>query len=285
MQIALILVPYNCGDERHGSSKGADKLVQAGIDKILENKGHSVTIKRVERTAAFRDSASSSLEDCRETARLVNEAVFSDQFPLVLAGMCDVSKGVLSGFDHSGCGVIWIDAHGDFNTPETTVSGYFPGMSLALITGRCYKNYWAQIGNSTPISEAATLIIGVRDLDPLERDLLEHSEVRIVPWKEGAPQTSVTDALDRLAGGVRDVYVHIDLDAFDPSLAGGISDYPVPGGLSLKDMEDLFRETASRFRIRAATIATYNPGIDKDGKALKVVLGTLEMLVKYVNAP
>ena len=86
----------------------------------------------------------------KRLAPVVRRAIEAGQFPLVLAGGCDASKGILSGFDHGHCGVVWFDAHGDFNTPETTSSGYFDGMSLAVITGHCYQSYWAQIGNSTP---------------------------------------------------------------------------------------------------------------------------------------
>jgi arginase len=278
MQICLIQVPYTCGDARHGASKGPARYVQAGVEKSLAGKGAAVTVKRVEAGAPFRDSASSSLANCKQIAMIVREAVAAGQFPLVLAGSCDVSKGILSGFDHARCGVIWIDAHGDFNTPESTISGFFPGMSLAVITGHCYRNYWAQIGNNAPISEAATLILGVRDLDPAERERLERSAIRVVSWREGKPQADVLASLDELAKRTSEIYLHIDMDALDPEVAPGVVDHPVPGGLSLQDMQETIRAVAVRFRIRAAALCTYNPDLDQDEKTLHARLRIIELL-------
>ena len=80
-------------------------------------------------------------------------------------------------------------------------------MSLAVVTGHCYRNYWAQIGNSVPIPEAATLLLGVRDLDPAEKERLDHSAIQVVRWHEGKPQGDVRVALDRLAQSVPEVYL------------------------------------------------------------------------------
>jgi len=283
MHICLIQVPYTCGDEHHGASKGPARYVQAGAERLLAARGATVAVKRVERGAPFRDSASSSLADCEQVAALVREAVTAGQVPLVLAGSCDVSKGVLSGFDHARCGVIWMDAHGDFNTPESTITGFFPGMSLALLVGHCYQNYWAQIGNSTPISEAATLLLGVRDLDPLERERLGRSAVQVVHWRAGSPRTDVPAALYQLATRVQEVYVHIDMDALDPQVAPGIVDYLVPGGLSLQAVEEILRAVAARFHIRAATLATYNPDVDRDDKTLRAGLRIIEVLGECID--
>jgi arginase len=283
MQICLIQVPYMVGDERHGASKGPQRLTQAGAGKYLAARGIAVTVERVERGQPFGDSASASLAVCKQLASIVRKATAAGQLPLVLAGSCDVSKGVLSGFDHSRCGVVWVDAHGDFNTPESTVSGFFAGMSLAVVTGHCYQNYWAQIGNSAPVSEAATLLLGVRDLDPAERERLERSAIQVVSWREGKPQADVLASLDELARRVQEVYLHLDMDALDPQVAPGVVDHPVPGGLSLGDVEEAIRAAATRFRIRAATLATYNPDVDQDGKTLRAGLRIIELLAECVG--
>jgi arginase len=283
MQICVIQVPYTCGDEYQGASKGADHYAQAGVERLLTAKGAAVTMKRIERSLPFRDSASSSLAVCRQVAQIVQGATTAGQFPLILAGSCDVSKGILSGFEHANCGVIWIDAHGDLNTPESTITGFFPGMSLAVITGQCYRNYWAQLGNSTPISEAATLLLGVRDLDPAEQERLESSAIQVVSWQDGKPRASVTTALDELARRVPNVYLHIDMDALDPQVAPGIVDHAVPGGLALQQMEEVIRAVAARFRIRAAALTTYNPDLDEDGKTLMAGFHVIELLAQSVG--
>ena len=188
--------------------------------------------------------------------------------------------GVLAGFEHAGCGVVWIDAHGDFNTPDSTVSGYFAGMSLAVITGHCYSNLWAEVGDNTPITEAATLMLGVRDLDAAERQLLELSAIQVVSWKEGKPQRDVLASLDALAKRVREIYLHIDMDALAPEAAPGLVMPPVEGGVSLPEMEEIMIAVAGRFRIRAATLATYNPELDRDEKTLRAGLRIMEALAE-----
>jgi arginase len=262
----LILVPYMVGDERHPSAKGPE-LLAAAMDA-------SIAVKRVDRGEPFRDSASASRAVNMRVAQAAREAVAADQLPVVLAGSCDVCMGVLGGFEHARCGVVWFDAHADFNTPESTASGFFAGMSLAVITGHCYGNLWAQIGDSTPVLEEATTLVGVRDLSPpAERERLERSAIRAVP-----PGSDALPALDELAARVHEVYVHVDLDALDPEVAPGIVDDPVPGGLSLEEMDAAVRGLTERFRIRAAAVTTYNPELDRDDKTLAAALRIVERL-------
>jgi arginase len=239
-----------------------------------------VTVERVERGKPFLDSVSASALVNRGLASAVRSALAQDRFPLALAGSCDACMGMLGGFNHEGCGIIWFDAHGDFNTPETTISGFFGGMPLAVVTGHCYGHLWAQVGDSVPVAEASTLMLGVRDLDPLEAERLERSDIRVVGWLEGKPQWDVVGALDELTGRVRDVYVHIDLDALDPQVAPGIQQFMVEGGMSLQDVEDALQAIAARFRIKAATVATFTPELDPKGKTLRAGLRIIEVLAE-----
>jgi arginase len=278
VQVCLIQVPYHVGDDRHGASKGPPRLIQAGLGSILAGRDIAVAVDKVDRETPFRDSASASRAVNAHLATAVKRAIAKGQLPLVLAGSCDVSMGVLAGFEHAGCGVVWIDAHGDFNTPDSTISGYFAGMSLAVITGHCYSNVWAELGDNTPIAETATLMLGVRDLDPAERNLLELSAIHVVGWKEGKPQGDVLDSLDELAGRVREIYLHIDMDALAPVDAPGLAMPPVEGGVSLSEMEEIMIAVAGRFRIRAVTLATYNPDSDQDEKTLRSGLRIMEAL-------
>jgi arginase len=274
VHIGLIQVPYTVGDENQGSSRGPERLVQAGAEKLVAAQGASVALERIDRGDAFRDSGNASLIVGKRLASVVGRAVEAKQFPLILAGRCDVSKRILSGFDHAQCGVVivWLDAHGDFNTPETTASGYFDGMSPAVITGHCYQNYWAQIGNSAPIPESATLLLGVRDLDPCEEEGLARSSIQMVRWHEGKPQSSVLAAFDHLALRVPEIYLHIDMDCLDSKVAPGVIFNPVPGGIVLSDIEDAIRAGFACFRVRACTLAVFNPDRDRDDKTLRTGL-------------
>jgi arginase len=259
------------GDDRHPASAGPEALVGGAA-------------RRVERAGPFADSATASLSVNEELARIVQEAVGAGELPLVVAGSCDVSLGILAGLGHPGCGIVWIDAHADFNTPESTVSGFFAGMSLAIVTGHCYRSYWARIGGM-PVAESATVLLGVRDLSPPEeRERLERSAIRAVPWRDGRPQGDVRAALDDLAERVADVYLHIDLDGLDPEVAPGIVDEPVSGGLSRQDVEDVVRGVAERFGLRAVALTTYNPERDRDGQTLRVAQGLVELVTECAAA-
>jgi arginase len=149
LDVCLIEVPSHCGDDRHPSSNGPGRLLEAGADELLTSRGIAVTVERADPGVPFRDTASSSAQVNRRLAALVRGALEARRLPLVLAGSCNACLGVLAGFEHARCGAVWLDAHADFNAPESTSSGFFAGMSVAIITGHCYRSYWGEIGDNT----------------------------------------------------------------------------------------------------------------------------------------
>lgn len=262
------------GDADHGGAKGPERLVR----ELAALTGATVTVERIERSGPPQeDPPAASLSVNRALAPVVHRTLAEGGVPLVLAGSCDASLGLLAGADHARWGVVWLDAHGDFNPPETTLTGFFAEMSLATITGHCHRHLWSEIGDSTPVREAATVLLGVRKLDPAERERLEASDIGVVGWRRGQPQADVEAALDELAGRVEEVYLHIDMDALDPQVARGIVDPPVPGGMSLAQMERAIRATAARFRVAAAALTTYNPDLDNDGRTLRAGVRIIEL--------
>lgn len=148
--------------------------------------------------------------------------------PTVLSGDCTSSLGVLAGLQRAGVepAVVWFDAHGDFNTEETSDSGYLGGMPLALATGRGDATVRDRIGLS-PVAEEDIVLGGARSLDPRERTALEASAVRRAP----------VEAVPRAATPDRPLYVHIDIDVLDPSELGGVA-FPVPGRSTLDELAD-----------------------------------------------
>ena len=284
MDVCLIQVPSHAGDYSHPAGRGPSCVIDAGAAELLMSRGISVVVERAVRHAAFRDTARSSAEENKAVAALVGRAVDAGRLPVVLAGSCTACLGVLGGFHHAGCGVIWLDAHADFNTPESTISGFFPGMTAAVMAGHCYSGYWGRIGDNTPIEEDAIVMIGLRDLSPeAERRRLQASAVRVVEWRNGGPAGDVQARMEELARRVRDVYLHIDMDAFDPTVAPGVTDEPVPGGLSLQDAEAIVQATGRHFRIRAATLATYAPNRDRDDRTLRALLRLIARLGDYAS--
>jgi arginase len=285
MDVCLVEVPFHAGDDGHPASRGPRRLLEAGAAELFTERGVAVTVERAGRETAFRDTANSSAEVNRQLATVVRCAVANAQVPVVLAGSCNACLGVLAGFAHERCGAVWLDAHADFNTPDSTASGFFAGMSAAIISGHCYRDYWAQIGDNTPLAEDAIAMFGVRDLSPqAERERLERSAIRVVGWRDGHPDRDILPALNNLARRVRDVYLHVDFDAFAPELAPGIADEPVPGGLTLEQAKSIIRATAERFCIQAATLATYAPDCDRDERTLRLALSLIELLADYASS-
>jgi arginase family enzyme len=127
-------------------------------------------------------------------------------------------------------------------------------------------------------------MFGVRDYWPeAEHERIQRSAIQVVEWQDGKPQGDVLAVLDALAARVQEVYLHIDFDGFAPEVAPGVVDEPVPGGLSLADAERIIRATAARFRIKATTLATFTPGLDRDGKTLRLGLRLIEILGECVG--
>jgi arginase len=284
MHVCLIEVPYHAGDERLGSSTGPRRLLDAGAKSAFSTREVGATVARVERDGPFRDTAASAAAVNKRLAEVVRRVIDDRGLPIILSGSCNSALGILAGFEHSRCGAVWLDAHADFNDPETTESGFFAGMSLAVITGHCYRSYWAQSGDNTPLAEDAIALFGVRDFSPeAERERLDRSAIAVVAWQDGHHRADVGATLDQLARRVDEIYVHVDFDCFAPSVAPGVVDEPVPGGLTLDDAEALIRGTADRFRIRAVTLATYTPERDVDDKTLKVGLRLLDLLAEYAS--
>lgn len=284
MKICLIEVPYAVGDDRHPASRGPARYLDAGAEQLIAALGIEVIRSRVERIGPFRDSVSASRAVGEQLARAVRRAEDAGQFPFVLAGSCDASIGLLAGLDRHACGAVWVDAHGDFNTPDSTVSGFFPGMSLAVLTGHCYQQMWRGMGNAEPVPESTVVMLGVRDLSPEEEARrLERSSIEVVGWRDGEPTADVATALDQLAERVGEVYLHVDNDGLDPSIAPGVSDPPAPGGLSLDDVEGAIRSVASRFRIRASALTNYNPEHDQDDETLRTGLRIIPAIASAMS--
>jgi arginase len=278
MPISLIQVPYMVGSEHHSASDTPRRFVEAGAQELLSGQGQDVSLKQIERGGSFRDSTQAAALVNKHLAQAVGSSIRDGRFPLVVGSSCEISMGILAAFEHSDCGVVWLDAHGDYNTPETTISGFFSGMALSMVMGESYQSLWGQIGDNTPIRGENVVLLGVRDLDPAEAVRLEQSDIRMIGWKDGQPQGDIDAALDALAERVREVYLHIDYDALDPDAAPQSADFAALGGLSLESMEHIIRGVASRFRVRAAGLTAFNPDNDPEGKALRAGLRIIALL-------
>jgi arginase len=282
VHVCLIDVPFAMGDDRHEASEGGRRLFDGGGRELFARRAIACRNLRVARRAPFAETASACLGVNRDLAAAVATATAAGELPIVVAGSCDAAAGVLAGMSRERCGVVWIDAHADFNTPDSTVSGFFPGMALAIVTGGCYAGWWAQIGNAAPIPETQVALFGIRDLSPdAERERVERSRMLRVAWVDGQPDGDIEVTVATLAGRVEQVYLHIDLDALDPSIAPGIVDPPVPRGLSLGQLDEVLDAVTDRLALGAVALTTYTPRRDVAGTTHATALHALGRIADH----
>ena len=172
---------------------GPEALADGGLVAQLEGHGHNVCRTVVERPGGgWAAEIRTAFDLAANVARAVRSTRSAGRLPVILAGNCGVALGVVSALDR-GTAVLWADAHGDFNTPETTVGGFLDGMALACVVGRCWMGMSAQVPGYAPVAEDLVWLLGARDLDSLEEEALEHSSVHRIPAGEAYDPAVDTD--------------------------------------------------------------------------------------------
>lgn len=217
------------------------------------------------------------VEADRRLARRVRAADEDRAFPLVLAGNCNSCLGTVAGLGRGSgpLGVVWFDAHADFDTPERSL-GFFDGMGLAILTGNGWELLRGTIPGFRPVNERDVVLVGVRDLEEHQRRPLETSTLRVLPGRSFA-STEFVRALDELRLRVSRIYLHVDLDVLDPS-EGRANRFAADGGLSTRQLERAIELVFERSGVAAAAITAYDPGLDEDGRmarAASQVIGTV----------
>jgi arginase len=197
--------------------------------------------------------------------------------PVVLAGNCITTIGALATYPPSRTGLAWFDAHADFNTPDTTASGFLDGTALSAVTGASWRNLALSVPGFRPIPEENVCVVGARDLDPMEKRLLSASGVVTVRASE--VRTSLPAALESLTKNVDRIHVHIDLDVLDASVARA-NTYAVGGGLTVEDVEFAVSSIGRALPIAGITLSAYDPAADPDGGAAKAAIRVVRAAVK-----
>jgi arginase len=265
------------GDPRHPAAAGP-----AAVTAALHADGWEFPTRRVSVEPSTGDEIADSIRVGTQLREIVRAVIADGNTPLVLAGSCDVAPAILAGIERSSVGVIWLDAHADFNTHQSSASGFWPGMTLAVVVGDCGQDVWSAL-RWHPVAPERVLLMGVRSLSPEEESVrVQQSALRVVPWRDGHPQHAVETALEALGQELDDVYLHLDLDALDPSVGPGIVDRPVDGGLSSSQLAELVTEIRERLTVVGATVATYTPAKD-DGRTLAVAIESIRRLVAHAD--
>ncbi len=269
MDLQLLAVPYDSGNYRARMGAGPEALLDAGLERSLEEQGHRVHSVVAELPGdSWRAEIQTGFELMRIVSKAVREARESGRLPIVLAGNCNTAVGTIAGLG-DGVGVAWFDAHGDFNTPETTTSGFLDGTAVAIITGRCWKQLALTIPGFKPIPDERVCIVGARDIDVLEGRLLAESNVDVIEPNRIRPD--LPRALNSIGRHVDTMYVHLDLDVLDAQVASA-NHFAVSGGLTVEDVDYALAEIAREFRIAGVTLSAYDPAADTDGAAAKAAI-------------
>ncbi|HEX4064297.1 MAG TPA: arginase family protein [Streptosporangiaceae bacterium] len=179
----------------------------------------------------------------------VADAVARAARPLLLSGDCPSVRGAVAGLQrrHRDLAVVWLDAHGDFNTPAITTSGYLGGMALAMLTGRTPGLFGDALG-LRPVADTSVVLADARDLDPAERDALTASQVRRVP----ADPAAITAALGGL--GHTPVCLHLDVDVIDSAQLPGLR-FPSGPGPSVTQIEECLAAVCATVDVKAVSMA------------------------------
>ncbi|MDP9351045.1 MAG: arginase family protein [Chloroflexota bacterium] len=285
MDIVLIQAPVATGTTQKGMALAPPRYLAAGLGEVLKGQGHTVRTVDTAESVSSTGDLESVVSVNSSIARHVREAVGSEAVPLILGGACNVCLGAISGLEPPKVGVVWLDAHGDFNTPETSLSGYFDGMPLAIATGRAYQDLYARVGQSGSVRDMHTLLVGVRDLDPEEEAALSASEIQVVTGtdlQERGIQEVLTPALERLSARVSQIYLHLDIDVLDSSVAPGVN-FPTSAGLSLAQLDQILDLIGSRIPVAAASLTALDPTKDPKDETLRVAMHCVEKLAASIG--
>lgn len=265
-ELRLICWSFHNGLRDVGMGVGASRLAgDPWLQHALGEAGWRVTHAQVDGVDESRAEVARVVELLRRLAGSVRGAVAEGAFPLVLAGNCNSCLGTVAGLDCKGLGVIWFDAHADFDDPEENTSGFFDVMGLAMLTGRGWTALRGTIPGHRPLAERDVILAGARDLEPHQRRRLERSMVSVVPGDTDLDRFKA--AVSQLASRVSRIYLHVDLDALDIDEARA-NEYAAAGGPTVARLTECVRWACQRFTVAAAAITAYDPAFDEGGRTL-----------------
>jgi len=274
-EVAIIGAALDLGQERRGVDMGPSAIRYAGLAERLESlsltvRDHGNVAAAVPEATALQDERARFLPEIKETCERIAAAVAEETragaIPLVLGGDHSVALGTLGGLAsvHGVGGVLWIDAHSDINTPETSPSGNVHGMPLAAALGLAGAAFESDAWPLPAVEAGRVALLGVRELDEGERGLLRDADVRVFTMSEIdriGVERAVREALDRIAGAGF-VHVSLDMDALDPAIAPGVGT-PVKGGLTYREAHLALELVAESGLAGSLEVVEVNPILDR----------------------
>ena len=288
MQIDIIGVPIDLGADRRGVDMGPSAIRYAHLQPKMEALGYHVEDKGnievpIAEMCSIADPKLKYL-DCivpmsRRAAGAVSTSLQSGHFPLVLGGDHSLSIGSIRGAARfKNIGVIWVDAHADFNTEQTTPSGNIHGMPLAALCGLGDVRLCQLWDEEVPVVDPKHVaVLGVRDLDPGEKVNLLEAGVLVMGMEQIdrlGMLAAVTKAIERLAHEVDGIYLSLDMDALDPRHAPGVGT-PVAGGLTQREAHLVCEQVGETGLLIGMDVVEINPILDNQNQ-------TGELAVEFV---
>ena len=283
-KIRVIGVPLDLGQSRRGVDMGPSAVRVAGLEARLEALGHIVedggnVAVAVAETKKVGDNNAKYLKEitatCTKTAEMVIKSLESGVTPLVLGGDHSVAAGTVSGVaeffrrKEQKIGLIWIDAHSDINTPETSPSGNVHGMPLAALMGLGPNELGNIFGWSPKVEPQNVVIIGVRDIDQREKENIKKIGITEIytmrDIDERGMRTVIEEALRTAGRGTAGYHVSLDMDWIDPEDAPGVGT-PVRGGATYREAHLAMEIIADHGRMTSFEIVEVNPVIDEHNR-------------------
>ncbi len=290
LRVALDKFPYSGQYGLKEVGIQADALEQGGLPELL--KKNNCTVEEVFATKLTADEEKQYGEinhlglANRHLADAVSAQLKKGVFPLGLLQNCNGLMGMLAGVQRSGgwkplkVGLVWIDAHGDFNTPETTYSGMLGGMPVAISCGFCYDRLRRQCGLDPALPPKYVTMVAVRDTDPYEQDAIDRYDIAQITVDDLKGDSPAVDMeMERLSTLCDKIYVHVDADVLDPADIPGAG-LPVANGPTAKELADAIQVMFEYPKAAAFGVASYPAARDPDKKALKSVYMLYEAAVK-----
>ena len=288
--VRILGVPMDMGQNRRGVDMGPSAIRYAGLQEHLQRLGYTVydcgnlDVPVVEEVTEREPNAryvEAVAEVCNRIYQEILTCMAEDDFAIVLGGDHSISIGSVAAMARRRpTGVIWVDAHGDFNTPETSPSGNVHGMPVAALIGQGALSL-VNVGYAgAKLQPSQIVMIGVRDLDPEERARLAESHISVFTMTEidehGIAEVT-RRALDRL--NFMDVlHVSLDMDALDPEDAPGVGT-PVRGGISYREAHLLMEILAHSGKVRSLDIVEINPILDERNQTAETAVALAASLL------
>jgi arginase len=287
--IAIIGAPLDLGAGRRGVDMGVSAVRFASLGQRLTDLGYkvddlgNVATEQPERVSAGPENARylpQIAHTCARLAECVEAALVRGRMPLVIGGDHSIAVGTVSGAakhlrrGKKRLGLLWIDAHPDMNTPETSPSGNVHGMPLACIIGMGPRKLTHLLGFAPKVDPANVALVGIRDVDALEKPHVRNSGVRAFTMRdidERGMRAVMEEALEIAGAGSEGFHVSLDMDSVDPQIAPGVGT-PVRGGLSYREAHLAMEMVGDRGRMTSMDVVEVNPIFDEANRTAQLAV-------------